>query len=87
MISPKKPNKEMNDLEKWELLKSNGILIESILLHQPGPVFTSTDRTIHASKPKFKSIKMWRTPTCYLLELGNKREIIEVTSVFSSKPV
>lgn len=76
----------VNNQEKWELLKSNAFEVESILLHQPGALFTSTQSTINASKPTFKNIKMWRSPAGYLLELGSKKEFLETTSVFKCIP-
>lgn len=76
----------MNNLEKWELLKSNSFEVETILLHQAGAIFTTTQTTINAAKPTFKNIKMWRNPAGYLLELGGKREFIETTSVFKCIP-
>jgi hypothetical protein len=83
-VSQKK--QEVLTTDRWEALKNNAIEVESILLHQAGAVFTSTQQTINATKPTFKGIKMWRSAAGYLLELGSKREFLETTSVFKCIP-
>ena len=81
-------------LDRWEMLKSNAFEVESILLHQSKPVFTTTCDTIHPGKPALNGIKMWRAPSGYLLEMPGKgrdvnkvmREFIELTAVHKCIP-
>lgn len=80
------PKTKESAADRWETLKSNAFEVDSILLHSAAPVFLTTTVTISASKPTLKNLKIWRSSAGYLLELGNKKEFIETTSVFKCIP-
>lgn len=72
------------NLEKWEMLKANAMSVHTIELHGAGRIFTKTEKTINDIK--FKGIKMWRAPNCYLLEMGGKTQILELPGVYCAIP-
>lgn len=84
---PSKTLEKFTDDERWEIMKSQGIEISKFEFHQPTPVFVITSKTVAAFKAGLKGLRIWRTPTCFLLELKNKRIGVENTAISTWEPL
>lgn len=74
-------------LDPWELMKATAIEIKQLEFHQATPVFVVTSKTLAAFKTGLQGLRIWRTPSCFILEMKGKRQGIEHAAVATWIPV